>query len=103
MGEVAASLADWTFLTSDNPRSENPLAILAEIERGVIKAGSKHYSIVPDRREAIEKALATAKKGDCVLVAGKGHENYQIFKDKMIPFDDAEVIRSILKSLEAKP
>lgn len=103
MGEVAASLADWTFLTSDNPRSENPLAILAEIEKGVIKAGSKHYSIVPDRREAIEKALATAKKGDCVLVAGKGHENYQIFKDKMIPFDDAEVIRSILKSLEAKP
>lgn len=103
MGKVAADLADWTFLTSDNPRSEDPLAIITEIEKGFIQAGSKKYSLVPDRQEAIEKALAAAKKGDFVLVAGKGHENYQIFRDKTIPFDDAEVIRATLKAMESKP
>ncbi len=102
MGEVAAALADWTFLTSDNPRSEDPLAILAEIEQGFARSGSRTYSVIPDRREAIEAALAAAKKGDAVLIAGKGHENYQIFKDRTIPFDDAEVARSILKAMESR-
>jgi len=99
MGEVAGQFADWTFLTSDNPRSEDPMAILREIENGVVKTGSKKYSIVPDRAEAIEKALAFAKKGDHVLVAGKGHERYQVLKDRTIPFKDGDVIRGILKKM----
>ena len=99
MGEAAGLSADWAFLTSDNPRSEDPLAILHEIEKGVIKTGSKKYSIVPDRYEAIEQALAFAKKGDYVLVAGKGHENYQVLKDRVIPFNDGNVIREILKKM----
>jgi len=102
MGEVAASLADLSFITSDNPRTEDPLAIIADIEKGFIGKGAKHYKVVADRREAISQALATARKGDYVLVAGKGHENYQIFKDRTIHFDDAEVVLSTLETLEAK-
>ncbi len=102
MGQVAAALADWTFLTSDNPRSEDPLAILTEIEQGFIRSGSRAYAVIPDRREAIEAALSSAKKGDAVLIAGKGHENSQVFKERTIPFDDAEVARSILKVMEEK-
>jgi UDP-N-acetylmuramoyl-L-alanyl-D-glutamate--2,6-diaminopimelate ligase len=99
MGEVAGLYADWIFLTSDNPRSEDPLAIIREIEQGVRKTGTKKYSVVPDRYEAIEKALSFAKKGDTVLVAGKGHESYQILKDKVIPFHDGTVLRDILKKM----
>jgi UDP-N-acetylmuramoyl-L-alanyl-D-glutamate--2,6-diaminopimelate ligase len=102
MGEVAASLADLSFITSDNPRSEDPLAIIADIEKGFTGKGAKNYRIVPDRREAISQALAAARKGDYVLVAGKGHEDYQVFKDRTVHFDDAEVVRSTLKNLEAK-
>jgi len=102
MGEVAASLADLSFITSDNPRSEDPLAIIADIEKGFAGKGAKNYRIVPDRKDAISQALAAARKGDYVLVAGKGHEDYQIFKDRTIHFDDAEVVRSTLKSLETK-
>ncbi|MGB8952902.1 MAG: UDP-N-acetylmuramoyl-L-alanyl-D-glutamate--2,6-diaminopimelate ligase [Candidatus Aminicenantales bacterium] len=100
MGEVAATYADWIFLTSDNPRSEDPLAIIQEIEKGILKAGAKKYTVMPDRREAIEKALTFGKKGDYILVVGKGHENYQILKNKTISFSDAEVIKNILKKLE---
>ncbi len=103
MGAVAASLADITFLTSDNPRSEDPLAIIGEIEKGFIEKGSKNYYKIPDRREAIAQALASARKGDCVLVAGKGHELFQTIKNQRIPFDDAEVIQSILKTMGARP
>ncbi len=102
MGEVAAKLADWTYLTSDNPRSEDPLAVIAEIEKGFLLEGSKCYSIIPDRGKAIGEALAEARKGDYILVAGKGHENYQVFKDRTISFDDTEVIRSFLKTMESK-
>ena len=100
MGEVAGQLADVLFLTSDNPRSEDPLSIIDEIEKGVIRSGAKKYSRIPDRRGAIQGALAEARKGDCVLIAGKGHENYQIIKDHRLPFDDAEVVRSILQAME---
>lgn len=96
MGEVAGNLADWTILTSDNPRSEDPLAIISDIEKGVKKTGAKNYKILPDRKEAIEHALSLGEKGDYILVAGKGHEDYQIIKDKVIPFKDADVIRGIL-------
>ena len=96
MGEVAGNLADWTILTSDNPRSEDPLAIISDIEKGIKKTGAKNYKILPDREEAIEHALSFGEKGDYILVAGKGHEDYQIIKDKIIPFKDADVIRGIL-------
>lgn len=102
MGEVAGALADWTIVTSDNPRSEDPLAIISNIEAGIKKTGTKNYQIIPDREKAIEQALSLGEKGDYVLVAGKGHENYQMFKDKTIPFDDAEVIRKILEK-RSKP
>ena len=96
MGEVAGNLADWTILTSDNPRSEDPLAIISDIEKGIKKTGAKNYKILPDRKEAIEHALSFGEKGDYILVAGKGHEDYQIIKGKVIPFKDADVIRVIL-------
>jgi UDP-N-acetylmuramoyl-L-alanyl-D-glutamate--2,6-diaminopimelate ligase len=102
MGEVAATYADLTIITSDNPRSEDPLAIIAEIEQGFIRKGAKNYRIIPDRQAAIAHALAEARKGDYVLIAGKGHENYQIFKDRTIHFDDAEIVRSILAIPEEK-
>jgi UDP-N-acetylmuramoyl-L-alanyl-D-glutamate--2,6-diaminopimelate ligase len=98
MGRVAARRADWTVLTSDNPRSEDPLEIIAGIERGFSGEGVTAYEIVPDRREAIAKALAEARKGDIVLVAGKGHEDTQTFKDRTIHFSDHEVIAEILGS-----
>jgi UDP-N-acetylmuramoyl-L-alanyl-D-glutamate--2,6-diaminopimelate ligase len=101
MGEVAAALADVTFLTSDNPRSEDPLAIISDIEKGLTQGKAKDYRVVPNRREAISQALAAARKGDVVLVAGKGHEHYQIFKDRTIPFDDGQVVREILSTMGA--
>lgn len=96
MGEAAGRLADWTIITSDNPRSEDPLAIISDIEAGIKKTGTQNYQIIPDRREAIEQALSLAARGDYILVAGKGHEDYQIIKDKVLHFDDAEVIQEIL-------
>jgi len=100
MGEVAGRLADLIFITSDNPRSEEPLAIIAEIEKGVKKAGGKNFRTIEDRRDAIEQALRAAKKGDYVLVVGKGHESTQTIKDKVLPFHDGEVIRNILLRME---
>jgi UDP-N-acetylmuramoyl-L-alanyl-D-glutamate--2,6-diaminopimelate ligase len=101
MGRVAARLADWTVITTDNPRNEEPLEIIAVIEKGFEKEASRSYEVVPDRKEAITRALAMASKGDYVLVAGKGHEDYQIFKDRTIHFSDIEVIKEILARLEA--
>jgi UDP-N-acetylmuramoyl-L-alanyl-D-glutamate--2,6-diaminopimelate ligase len=101
MGEVAGNLSDLTILTSDNPRSEDPLDIISDIEKGIKKTGTKNYEIVPDRKEAIKHALSVGERGDYILVAGKGHENYQVIKDKIIPFKDADVIRSILEIKES--
>jgi UDP-N-acetylmuramoyl-L-alanyl-D-glutamate--2,6-diaminopimelate ligase len=102
MGEAAARLADWTIITSDNPRSEDPEKIITEIEQGFLKAGNRNYEKIIDRKRAIEKAIIMARKGDYVLIAGKGHENYQIFKDRTIPFSDVEAAREILKGLGRK-
>jgi UDP-N-acetylmuramoyl-L-alanyl-D-glutamate--2,6-diaminopimelate ligase len=102
MGKVAATLADLIFLTSDNPRSEDPMAIISDVEKGIKNGGNQSYTIIPDRKEAIEKALSAGKKGDYILVAGKGHEDYQIFKDKTIHFKDTEVIKEILEEMESK-
>lgn len=101
MGEISAKLADLIFLTSDNPRTEDPLAIIHDIEKGIKKTGKNNYSIIPDRREALECALSSGKEGDYILVAGKGHEDYQIIKDKVIPFNDAKIIREIIKRMES--
>jgi UDP-N-acetylmuramoyl-L-alanyl-D-glutamate--2,6-diaminopimelate ligase len=100
MGEIAGALADCIILTSDNPRSEDPLAIISDIEKGLKKTGTGNYKILPDRGQAIAHALSLGKKGDYILVSGKGHENYQIIKDRIIPFDDAQIIRKILKEKE---
>ena len=102
MGEIAADLADWTILTSDNPRTEDPKAILKDIESGIARSGGRNYEIEPDRKAAIALVLARAKPGDLVLVAGKGHEDYQILKDKVIHFSDSEVIAEILKQQESE-
>jgi UDP-N-acetylmuramoyl-L-alanyl-D-glutamate--2,6-diaminopimelate ligase len=101
MGRVAARLADWTVLTSDNPRSEEPGDIIAAIERGFAKEGARTYEIEPDRKKAIVRALATANKGDIVLIAGKGHEDYQIFKDRTIHFSDIETVAEVLRGMGA--
>jgi UDP-N-acetylmuramyl-tripeptide synthetase len=100
MGTIAVNMSDVVLATSDNPRSEDPLDILAEIEMGMRK-GSAPYKIIPDRREAIQTAVTMARKGDVVVIAGKGHEDYQILRDRTIPFDDrklaGELIRERLK------
>lgn len=96
MGEVAAALADEVILTSDNPRSEDPLAIIAEIESGLKRTGFSGYAIIPDRREAIFRAVDLARKGDMILVAGKGHETYQETKGRRSHFSDAEVLKEAL-------
>jgi UDP-N-acetylmuramoyl-L-alanyl-D-glutamate--2,6-diaminopimelate ligase len=96
MGEVAGRFADWTFVTSDNPRSEDPLAIMREIEGGLLASGTKKYSLIPDRREAIRDALAFARKDDYVLIAGKGHESHQELADRVVPFNDGDAVREIL-------
>ena len=95
MGRVACKFSDHVVVTSDNPRLEDPLSIISEIEKGV-KGTFTNYDIVPDRRSAIKKALALAGKGDVVVIAGKGHEKYQIIKDKKMPFDDCKVARELL-------
>lgn len=97
MGKVAAVLADEVFVTSDNPRSEHPEAILAEIRVGVDAAG-KSATYLVDRREAIAEALRRARAGDVLLIAGKGHETEQVFADRREPFDDRTVAASLLEA-----
>jgi UDP-N-acetylmuramoyl-L-alanyl-D-glutamate--2,6-diaminopimelate ligase len=96
MGEVAIELSDYVIVTSDNPRSEDPERIALDIEVGIKRKGKNNYQTIIDRFQAIEKALFMAEKGDLVVLAGKGHEQYQIFKDRSVPFDDREVARKIL-------
>lgn len=101
MGAVSARLSDYTVLTSDNPRSEEPQAILAEIETGVSPLiGKDKYTVIPDRREAIGFALKIAEPQDTVLIAGKGHETYQVVGDRVLPFDDREAARELLRQLK---
>lgn len=90
MGEVAGRSSDMVVITSDNPRNEDPLKIIAEIEAGVDSTGAE-YEIVPDRREAIFRAIGIARSGDVVIIAGKGHEDYQIVGGDKFHFDDREV------------
>lgn len=96
MGKVVTELADYAIITSDNPRSEDPLDIIREVKKGIRR---KNYCVIPERRQAIEKSLSLAEAGDIVLLAGKGHENYQILKDRTVHFDDREVAAECLRSL----
>jgi UDP-N-acetylmuramoyl-L-alanyl-D-glutamate--2,6-diaminopimelate ligase len=98
MGKAAGAGSDFVFATSDNPRSEEPLAILAEIEPG-LKSSGVAYTIEPDRAAAIALALHAAKQGDVVLIAGKGHEKEQILGFTTIPFDDVEIALSALHKI----
>lgn len=96
MGNIACRFSDRVVVTSDNPRFEDPFAIISQIESGIRNEFS-NYEIVEDRRDAINKALKMASKGDVVVIAGKGHEKYQIVKDRTLPFDDCAVARELLK------
>jgi UDP-N-acetylmuramoyl-L-alanyl-D-glutamate--2,6-diaminopimelate ligase len=96
MGEAAGSLSDLVVLTSDNPRSEDPLRIINDVVVGLQKADAK-YRVEPDRERAVEIALDEARPGDIVLLAGKGHETGQVLADRMIEFDDREKARGILR------
>ncbi|NTV89518.1 MAG: UDP-N-acetylmuramoyl-L-alanyl-D-glutamate--2,6-diaminopimelate ligase [Clostridiales bacterium] len=97
MGRISGEIADLTIITSDNPRTEEPESIVREIEAGIKQTNGKYICIV-DRREAIKHALEIAAAGDVVVLAGKGHETYQTFKDKTIHFDEREVVRELLDS-----
>lgn len=110
MGRVGVEHSDFAIITSDNPRSEEPLKIIEEIEAGVLdthsmddllgaEIRSQRYIRIPDRREAIEFSINKASKGDIVIIAGKGHEDYQIFRDKRIHFDDREIAREEIRKV----
>jgi UDP-N-acetylmuramoyl-L-alanyl-D-glutamate--2,6-diaminopimelate ligase len=100
MGRIAASYSDYTIVTSDNPRSEQPEAIMNEIEPGIAAAGAgaDRYEMIADRRQAIYKAIEMASRGDVVLIAGKGHETYQIIGGVKHHFDDRDVAREAIRS-----
>jgi UDP-N-acetylmuramoyl-L-alanyl-D-glutamate--2,6-diaminopimelate ligase len=109
MGFAAATGSDVVVVTSDNPRSEDPMAIIEEILPGTRRSfigdpcgqtGKERCLVIPDRKEAIRRALSLAEEGDCVVIAGKGHETYQILGERTIPFDDREVARELLKSAQ---
>ena len=93
MGAVVRELADVGVVTSDNPRSEDPLAIIADIVAGTGDA----LEVEPDRRSAIGRAIELAEPGDVVVIAGKGHEQGQQFRDRTLPFDDRQVAREALR------
>lgn len=100
MGEIAAKLSNNVIVTSDNPRTEDPLAILEDIEKGIKEAQLVNYELIVDRKEAIQKAIRMASPGDVILIAGKGDENYQIINHEKLHFDDREVTREILNQAE---
>ena len=94
MGRIASRLADFTIITSDNPRTEEPLSIIGEIKQGIT---GNSFKVIEDRRTAIAEAIGMAKEKDTVLVAGKGHEAYQIIGKVAYPFNDRAVIEESLR------
>ena len=102
MGEISGRLADYTIITSDNPRTENTEEIIKEIEAGTKKTKG-NYECITDRKEAMKKAIAMENKNDIVIIAGKGHEMYQEIQKEKIPFDEIEVIKEIVNELEIEP
>jgi UDP-N-acetylmuramoyl-L-alanyl-D-glutamate--2,6-diaminopimelate ligase len=99
MGEISSRMADITIITSDNPRTEDPERILDMIEEGVKRADGKYIRII-NREDAIKHSIDIANDNDIVLIAGKGHEDYQILKDRTIHFDDTEVAEKYLRERE---
>ena len=97
MAQAVSEFADRAVITSDNPRSEDPLAIIRDIEEGM----SAPYAVCEDRGEAIAQAIKETEAGDCVLVAGKGHEDYQIVGDQRLHFSDRECAIQVLEALAA--
>ncbi len=102
MGKISVKMADYVIITSDNPRSEDPNEIIKDIESGIPFYLRKKYTKIPDRRQAIYEGISMAKTNDCVLIAGKGHEAFQILKDVIIPFDDREEARKAIKEIITK-
>ena len=104
MGKIGADYADIPIVTSDNPRSEDPDAIVAQVEAGVKKGlkPGQHHEVIVNRRDAIYRAVELAQTGDIILIAGKGHETYQILKDGTIHFDDREVARDAVKAVKGR-
>lgn len=101
MGEVCGKFSDFSVITSDNPRFEEPLEIIKDIESGIKKTKGK-YTIIPDRKKAIKFCIENALEGDVIILAGKGHEDYQEIKGIKYPFDEREVIKDILKEINFK-
>jgi UDP-N-acetylmuramoyl-L-alanyl-D-glutamate--2,6-diaminopimelate ligase len=99
MGKIAAELADYTLITSDNPRKEDPAKIAAQIVEGHRSLRSESPAVELDRRRAIEQIIGGAQPGDSVLIAGKGHKTYQEFDDTVVPFDDRVHAREALEAL----
>lgn len=95
MGKIGIDIADIAIITSDNPRSEEPMSIIEDIKAGLDK---DNYIVIENRKEAIKKAIEIAEEGDVIVIAGKGHETYQILKDETIHFDEREVVKEILDS-----
>ena len=93
MGKIGINISDIAIITSDNPRTEEPMDIINDIKDGIDK---DNYIVIENRKEAIKKAIDIAKKGDVIVIAGKGHENYQILKNETIHFDEREVVKEIL-------
>lgn len=96
MGRVSAKLSDYSIITSDNPRGEDPVKIIEEILGGFTECRVATYEVEADREKAIERAISLAEKGDSVIIAGKGHEACQIIGNKRIPFDDADVVKKFI-------
>ena len=101
MGEISGRIADYTFITSDNPRTEEPKKIVEQIEEGIKKTKGK-YSVVVDRTEAIKQAIKMATKRDIIVLAGKGHEPYQEICGKKHPFDERIIVRELIEELESE-
>jgi UDP-N-acetylmuramoyl-L-alanyl-D-glutamate--2,6-diaminopimelate ligase len=101
MGEISGKIADYTIITSDNPRTEKPEDIVEQIETGIKKTKGK-YEVVVDRVEAIEKAIKMANKKDIIILAGKGHEPYQEINGVKHPFDERIIVREIIDKLDNK-
>lgn len=102
MGEIAGRVADYTIVTSDNPRTEEPEEIIEEIEAGIKKTKGK-YECITDRKEAIRKAIEMENKSDIIVIAGKGHEMYQEIQKEKLPFDEREIVREIVNQVSKQP
>lgn len=97
MGKISGELSDFTFITSDNPRTEDPYQIMAQIEEGIKQVAGARYVLIENRYEAIRSALHFARREDFVIIAGKGHEGYQVLRDRIVPFNDRQVVLEILE------